>query len=178
LEAWLHLRSQLGEATPHLVFCGRRGWKVDRFFELLGSHDWLKTRVHIVSDAKDSDIAYLHERSLCSIYPSLYEGWGLPVGEAAWFGRTCITSQESSLPEVCGILADYVDPRSPDDIAAKVRRVVADRERLQQRERLLGSVRLRTWREVAGEFHEALRGADSGFVEPARSRTIQLRQAA
>ncbi len=178
LKAWLHLRAQLGEATPHLVFCGRRGWKATPFFDLLGSHDWLKTRVHVVSDATDHDIAYLHERSLCSIYPSLYEGWGLPVGEAAWFGRTCITSSNSSLPEVCGLLADYVDPESPYDIAQKVLRTVVDRDRLRHRERLLASARLRTWLDVASELHEVLHGADSQRAWSVKSHQRQPRFAA
>lgn len=178
LEAWLRLRDRLGEATPHLVLCGRRGWKVDRFFNLLESHAWLQGRVHILSSATDNDIAYLHERSLCSIYPSLYEGWGLPIGEAAWFGRTCITAANSSLPEVCGLLADYVDPHDPDDIAEQVLRNVVDRERLRSREKLLESVRLRTWRQVAGEVHGILHGADSRLEGVAASPTIQFRRAA
>lgn len=106
LKAWQRLRASLGDATPHLVFSGRRGWKIDPFFSLLNSDPWLRSQVSLIADASDADIAFLHERSLCSIYPSLYEGWGLPVGEAAWFGRTCITSRESSLPEVCGRLPD------------------------------------------------------------------------
>jgi hypothetical protein len=178
LEAWLRLRSQLGEATPHLLFCGRRGWKADRFFDLLGSDAWLKNRVHIVSGARDSDIAYLHERSLCSIYPSLYEGWGLPVGEAAWFGRTCITSKESSLPEVCGPLFDYIDPRSPDDIVDRVCRTVIDRDQLRRRERLIGAAKLRTWREVANNFDQAVRGANGETLRLERFRSGQLRRAA
>ncbi len=178
LEAWLRLRSQLGEATPHLLLCGRRGWKVDGFFDLLQSDDWLKNRVRVVSGARDHDIAYLHERSLCSIYPSLYEGWGLPVGEAAWFGRTCITSKESSLPEVCGPLVDYVDPRSPTDIADLVCRTVVDREQLHRRERLIGAARLRTWRGVASDFDQVVHESDREPVRLERFRSCQLRRVA
>lgn len=179
LQAWQELKPLLGEETPHLVFCGRRGWKMGPFFSLLKSDLWLQSRVHIVPNASDADIAFLNEHSICSIYPSLYEGWGLPVGEAAWFGRTCITSQESSLPEICGMLADYVDPRNPSDIARAVHRAVTDRARLLLREKLIRRALLRTWHDVAERFFEIV----SGDVETSAPRTHQrphppIRQAA
>lgn len=159
LEAWLRLRASLGDATPRLVFCGRRGWKVEPFYDLLAKHPWLQGQVHLLSDANDADIAALHEQSIGSIYPSLYEGWGLPVGEAAWLGRTCITSRESSLPEVCGPLVDYVDPRSPASIAAAVERLATDASWRAWRERLVREAPLRTWRDVAEGFQDALMAA-------------------
>lgn len=159
LEAWQRLGAELGEATPHLLFCGRRGWQVEPFFDLLKRHRWLRQRVHILTGADDADLAALHERSLASIYPSLYEGWGLPVGEAAWFGRGCITSRESSLPEVCGGLAEYVDPRSPEALAAAVRRIATDPSWRAWRERLITAAPLRTWAAVADDFQAVLTGA-------------------
>lgn len=159
LEAWLRLRDELGAETPHLVCCGRRGWKVEPFFARLASEPWLRERVHLLCGADDADIAYLHEKSLGSVYPSLYEGWGLPVGEAAWFGRTCITSRESSLPEVCGRLSEYVDPRSPAEIAAAVRQVAIDNDWRAWRERQIAAAPLRTWRDVAADTRAVLAAA-------------------
>ncbi len=169
LQAWLRLREQLGEATPHLLFCGRRGWRTEPFFELLDRHRWLRQKVHILPGADDADLAALHERSLASIYPSLYEGWGLPVGEAAWFGRVCITSAESSLPEVCGSLADYVDPRSPEAIAGAVRRIATDTSWRAWRERLIAAAPLRTWADVADDFQAVLMEAGTAAVKTRRA---------
>jgi len=162
LDAWLRLRPLLGDATPNLVFCGRRGWKVEPFFNLLAEHAWLRDRVRLLPAADDADLAYLHEHSIGSIYPSLYEGWGLPVGEAAWFGRTCITSRSSSLPEVCGLLAEYVDPRSPAEITAAVLRTATESDWRAWRERLIAAAPLRTWRDVASEFRGVV--SESGFA--------------
>lgn len=159
LEAWQKLRSVLGDSTPRLIFCGRRGWKVDDFFALLESDEWLKSRVQVVSGSSDADIAFLHEHSLCSIYPSVYEGWGLPVGEAAWMGRACITSRATSMPEVMGDLAIYVDPLDAQDIADRVREVVTRPEILKELEARIGAHPLRTWREVAEEFRRAIEAA-------------------
>lgn len=159
LDAWLRLRSELGNVTPHLIFCGRRGWKNDPFFRRLAEHPWLRERVHLVHGADDADLAFLHERSLASVYPSLYEGWGLPVGEAAWFGRLCITSREASLPEVCGALAEYVDPRNPAEIAVAVRRATVDRQWRERRERLIAEASLRTWHDAASDLLEVVAGS-------------------
>jgi glycosyltransferase involved in cell wall biosynthesis len=179
LQAWQELESLLGAETPHLVFCGRQGWKMDPFYSLLESSPWLQSRVHIVPTASDADIAFLHEHSIFSIYPSLYEGWGLPVGEAAWFGRTCITSRESSLPEICGMLADYVDPRNPPEIARAVHRAVTDRARLQLREKLIRQAPLRTWRDVAWSFYETVSGnVETGFNATTQRPLRPMRQAA
>ena len=149
------------------------------FFSLLESDPWLRSRVHIVPNASDADIAYLHEHSLCSIYPSLYEGWGLQVGEAAWFGRTCITSQESSLPEICGMLADYVDPRNPSEIARAVHRAVTDQARLLLREKLIRQATTRTWHDVAERFYEIVSSDVKTSVAHTHQRpSLPIRQAA
>ena len=58
--------------------------------------------MRIVDSPSDRELAYLYQRCLFAAYPSLYEGWGLPVGEAAWFGKYVISSNATSLPEVCG----------------------------------------------------------------------------
>jgi glycosyltransferase involved in cell wall biosynthesis len=170
LEAWLHLQAELDAAAPHLVFCGRRGWKSEPFFDFLARHSQLHDRVHVIPSAADADLAYLHEQSLGSIYPSLYEGWGLPIGEAAWFGRSCIASRESSLPEVCGNRADYVDPQNPPEIAAAVRRAAFDPAWRAWRERLIQAMPLRTWRDVADSCAAA--------IAASRSRNLQSRRVA
>jgi hypothetical protein len=124
----------------------------------------------VIPSAADADLAYLHEQSLGSIYPSLYEGWGLPIGEAAWFGRSCIASRESSLPEVCGNRADYVDPQNPPEIAAAVRRAAFDPAWRAWRERLIQAMPLRTWRDVADSCAAA--------IAASRSRNLQSRRVA
>ena len=156
LDAWLKLRDTLGDSAPHLVMCGRRGWKIASFLDTLASSPWLQARVHVLSGTDDRGLADLYRRSLCTVYPSLGEGWGLPIGEAAWFGRVCITSPVSSMPEVLGDLAEYVDPADPEAIAASIRRAVIDPEWLVVREQRLSDAVLRTWRDVANDFIGAL----------------------
>ena len=146
----------MDDSTPRLVMCGRRGWKVDSLYEMLEQDPWLRARVTMVPSADDADLAHLYEHALFTVYPSLYEGWGLPVGESAWFGKHCIASRLSSIPEVCGDLIEYFDPHDHEEIARKVQRAAADRSHLALYEARIRQAPLRTWRQYAAEFLAAL----------------------
>lgn len=158
LDAWVRLRAMMADSVPLLVMCGRRGWKVDQLYTLLESDPWLSAHVVMVPSADDADLAHLYENALLTVYPSLYEGWGLPVGESAWFGKYCIASSASSIPEVCGDLFDYFDPEDHDTIARMVHRAVTDRTYLALRESRIREAPLRTWQHFAADFHAALSG--------------------
>ena len=66
--------------------------------------------------------------SYALVYPSLFEGFGVPVLEAMKYDCPVITSDISSLPEAAGDAAVYVDPKDVDDIAEKIRKVLEDKE--------------------------------------------------
>lgn len=126
LHVWLRLLEEMGDDAPDLVCVGRIGWKIDPFFELLMARPDLQKKVHILSDVSDTMLAQLYANCLFTLFLSLYEGWGLPVGESLSFGKVCIASNSSSIPEVGGDLAIYVEPTDTDDIYAKVRRLIQD----------------------------------------------------
>jgi glycosyltransferase involved in cell wall biosynthesis len=85
----------------------------------------------------DSELRALYEHAACFVYPSLYEGFGLPPLEAMSCGCPVVVSSAASLPSVCGDAAIYCDPRSSVSVAEAVRQVVSDRA-LQDRLRVLG----------------------------------------
>lgn len=74
----------------------------------------------------DGELRALYENALGFVYPSFYEGWGLPPGEALALGCPVITSISTSLPEVCGEAALYCDPADDASIARALRRLVDD----------------------------------------------------
>ena len=85
----------------------------------------------------DGELKALYGDAACLVFPSLYEGFGLPPLEAMYCGCPVIVSTEASLPEVCGDAAMYCDAKSIDDIAAKISLMLGDKE-LQQRYREMG----------------------------------------
>ncbi len=74
----------------------------------------------------DAELYALYQSADCFVFPSFYEGFGLPAVEAMRLGCPTIVSSSASLPEVCGDGALYCDPHDPRHIASQIRRVMAD----------------------------------------------------
>lgn len=117
----------------------------------------LKQRVHFTGyvDNKLLHQYFVHAETL--VFPSLYEGFGLPPLEAMACGCPVIVSNAASLPEVCGDAAIYCDPYSVEDIANKIEQLLADKN-LQQEMRLKGIERAKqfSWEKAAKKTCEVI----------------------
>jgi glycosyltransferase involved in cell wall biosynthesis len=82
--------------------------------------------VHFIGFADDVDLPALYSAAQCLVFPSLYEGFGLPLLEAMACGTPVVTSNVSSLPEVAGDAALLVDPYAIESIADAVARLLTD----------------------------------------------------
>ncbi|MGD0127314.1 MAG: glycosyltransferase family 1 protein [Terriglobia bacterium] len=118
-------------------------------------HDYIRrqglgSRVQVRGYVTPQELRILYQAASVMLFPSLEEGFGLPVLEAMANGLPVVASQTASLPEVGGDAALYVDPHDPRDIAEKVRRAVEDSE---LREKMIqqGLARARefSWQRVA-----------------------------
>jgi len=108
-----------------LVLAGGKGWLMDdmaRVVEELG----LTSRVRLTGYVSDAELAWLYRNCLGFVYPSLFEGFGLPVLEAMSLGAPVVTSNVSSLPEVAGGAALLADPLDPEAIAQAMRLLEGD----------------------------------------------------
>jgi glycosyltransferase involved in cell wall biosynthesis len=105
----------------------------------------------------DGELRALYEHAACFVFPSLYEGFGLPPLEAMLCGCPVVVSNRASLPEVCGQAALYCNPDDPVDIAAKLRRVLTS-SLLQSELREAGYARAREfgWSRAATQLEELL----------------------
>lgn len=88
----------------------------------------MEERVHVAGNVTDQDLVQLYRESIGLVYPSLLEGCGFPVLEALACGTPCVISHNSSLPEVGGELATYVDPLDESSIAAGMDRLLVDED--------------------------------------------------
>ncbi len=106
--------------------------------------------IHLEGD--DNDLIYLYKNARALIYPSKYEGFGLPVLEAMSFNCPVICSNTSSLPEVCEDAVAYFDPFSIDSINNKIIETVYSDNKIQEL-KLLGSKRIKlfSWEKCANE---------------------------
>ena len=97
-----------------LVIAGGQGWKFDRDRALADIHH--RESIHFIGFVADKDMPALYSMSDSFLFPTLYEGFGIPVIEAQRCGTPVLTSNCTSLPEVGGDGALYVDPYDTDDM--------------------------------------------------------------
>lgn len=132
--------------APPLLVAGPSGWEVER--ALAG----LNENVRLLGFVSDEDLIALYHLCTVFAYPSLYEGFGLPLAEAMRCGAACLTSSVSSLPEVGGDAVVYADPRDVAAIRAGLERLLASDA---EREALGAAARTQaaqfTWKRAADE---------------------------
>ena len=115
-------------ALPHqLVIGGKKGWLFDDIFNTVRDLN-LEEDVHFPGFIADSDLPALYSAAEFFAYPSLYEGFGLPIIEALACGTPVLTADNSCLPEAGGDGALYVDAESVDSIAGGITRLAAQPE--------------------------------------------------
>jgi len=151
--AWLKLADVLGEAAvPPLVCVGGRGWLNDNLHSMLDDHPQLRRMVRILHGVPDDRLATLYEHCLFALYPSFYEGWGLPVSEALSYGKVPAISEMSSLPEAGGCYASYFNPYDVDTIAATVLALLNDEKRHAAEAVISRDYTPRTWGQIAQDL--------------------------
>lgn len=99
-----------------LVLVGTKGWNYDKIFDEVLSTPELKDHVIVTGYADDMDLSAIYSGALAFVYPSFYEGFGLPPLEAMQCGVPVITSNTSSLPEVIGDAGIMVSPTDADGL--------------------------------------------------------------
>lgn len=143
--------------VPDLVFVGRPGWRVSELLDQIEESNFLKGRLHILNGLTDSELSGLYERCLFTVFPSFVEGWGLPVGESLSHGKVCVASSTSSIPEVGGDYAIYVDPFDIESGYAAIHRLISDPTELARAQNeIQKTFTPRTWQDVGVDFFKNL----------------------
>ncbi len=154
-----HLLAAAGHANrlPKLVFVGMAGWGVENLLKDIELDPLTKGLIVQLNHVSDRELSYLYEKAYFCAYPSLYEGWGLPIGEALACGKAVIASAQGSIPEVGGDLVTYLDPWNPQAWADEILALVDDPERVKAREiEVRQRYQTRAWRGTAEVVKEAL----------------------
>lgn len=131
-EIALRRAREQGRELPPFVLGGKCGWYYD---EILGkAHELgIEDKVKFIGYVDRGAMVELYSHCSAFVFPSLYEGFGIPVAEAMACGAPVITSNVSSLPEVGGDAATYCDPLFPESIAEAFERVYFDKEYARER---------------------------------------------
>ncbi|MBO1360866.1 glycosyltransferase family 4 protein [Acetobacter sacchari] len=143
------LKSHAPETLPKLVFAGSPGWLVDDLMQQIRNSDYLNGHLVIVRGPSDSQIDALYKRSLFTVFPSFYEGWGLPVTESLAHGRPCLISNRASLPEAGGGLVDSFDPDNVSEAFQVIERMIFEPPTLAQAEAVVTGFKPVLWNDAA-----------------------------
>ncbi len=134
-----------------LVIVGRLGWKYNKIFDTLEELH-LKEDVIFVGYVPDEDLVKLYNTTELFVFPSFYEGFGLPPLEAMACGCPVITSNTSSLPEVVGDAGIMVDPHDPKALANEMQNVLINEGfRANLSKKSLERANLFSWKQTAKE---------------------------
>jgi len=150
LKAYALYRRMSASPLP-LLIAGGAGWDYDAIFEQMDALD-LHSHVRFLGFAPSETLPWLYNAATLFLYPSRYEGFGLPVAEAMACGAPTITSTVSSLPEVAGDAAATVDPNDVELLAQTIAAILNDDERMQaMREAGLRQARRFRWTTTAAQ---------------------------
>jgi glycosyltransferase involved in cell wall biosynthesis len=145
------------EELPLLVFVGMHGWGVDDLMKDIELDPLVKGLIVQMNHVTDSELLCLYENALFSVFPSLYEGWGLPVGESLSLGKPVICSDQGSLSEVAGDLAIYLDPWNVDAWAREIYSLaVNDEKRNELVRKIKDQYMKRTWEQSGVQFKRVI----------------------
>ena len=150
VNAYSRLPSSVRRSMP-LVLAGIPGWNNAELFDVIGPMIDRK-EVYLLGYIPQDILVQLYAGATIFAYPSLYEGFGLPILEAMASGTPVLTSNNSSIPEVAAGAAIEVDPYSTDDILQGLDRLVTDAKlRSSLVERGMERAKFLTWRRTAQE---------------------------
>ncbi len=134
-----------------LVHIGKKGWHYGKTIKFIRDNN-LTEDIIVLENVSDQDLVKFYNSARLLVYPSLYEGFGLPILEAMACGCPVITSMTSSMPEVAGDAALLVDPYSIEDISASIQKILEDDELAYSlRQKSLKRVRMFSWETCAKE---------------------------
>lgn len=156
LQGVLQAVARLGSSGLPVVAAGGVNSKI--FKE---APEFNRASFHATGYVTDSELRALYENAACLVYPSLYEGFGLPPLEAMTCGCPTVVARTASLPEICGDAVLYCDPRDPEDIAKQIRLLLENpARRAQLRDRGIARARHFTWERASTALLELLEDVD------------------
>jgi glycosyltransferase involved in cell wall biosynthesis len=156
IEAWKGLD---WSACPpaELVLVGRPGWRMDSVVKALRNGALRRYAIRWLEGVSDAGLESLYRNCLFTVYPSLAEGWGLPIGESLVHGKVCLTSNTTAMPEVGGDFAVYMDPGQPDSLRCALQTLLTDdRERALREARIRHDFQPRSWSDFAADLVSGL----------------------
>jgi glycosyltransferase involved in cell wall biosynthesis len=157
ISAYQEILKEVKNFNVNLVLVGSSGWETEIFMEEINSINKVyKNRISLTGFVPDFDLAALYSGAHFFVYPSLYEGFGLPVLEAMKCGLPVICSNTSSLPEVAGDAAIMIDPTNKSELISSILKLCKDDNlRIDMAKKSINNAVEFNWENTASKIIEA-----------------------
>ena len=153
-----HRFAQEGRSDiPRLVIVGQRGFGSDDLLATIAQDTTVRDHLTILHHTSDAELTWLYRNCAYTLYPSYVEGWGLPVSESLTYGKLCLASNTSSLPEAGAGLALHFGPDEDDAWHAAIIDLAANPRKLAEAEaRIRAGYKPRSWQQAGVELADHL----------------------
>lgn len=115
-----------GIKLPKIVIVGRKGWHTGDLLYMIERDPVAKNAIKIINGVDDARLTWLYKNALFTIFPSFYEGWGMPIAESLAYGKVCIASNTASMPEIARGLIDYFSPYDTGEVLELILKYLDD----------------------------------------------------
>ncbi len=161
-EAWDEcIRTKLIDpARDRLVFVGRRGWAVEDLLREIETNPLTRDTTVLLHDVSDAELTMLYRSCAFVLFPSLYEGFGLPLAEALNYGKLCVSTEAGALAEIGGDLVMRLDAKDTLAWSRAIGRLMpSSSERDDWEARIRDTYHPITWDDAASSFFNAVTGS-------------------
>ncbi len=146
------------ENVPLLIIAGGRGWGVDELYSDIQKDPLVSDLIFFADRVSDSQLSWLYKNCLFTVFPSVYEGWGIPVDESLSFGKPVICSDQGSLKEVGGEFCLYLSPWNAYAWKDEILDLSSDKNRLHLLyENIAKNYKPSKWDDAAKTVYSAIR---------------------
>ena len=145
-----------GKAIPDIIIVGRKGWLTEDLAHVIERDPLTQNKIHWLKKVSDSELEWLYEHCMFTVFPSLCEGWGLPIVESLQHGRMCLTSNVSAMLEVGDGIVDYFSPYDARSCMEKILQYAKAKHYQEVNERIERQHIAYTWDESYKSFVAAL----------------------
>jgi glycosyltransferase involved in cell wall biosynthesis len=151
LRAWERLADNERLTSHRLVFVGMQGWSVNDMISMMSRNPKLRDRVLVLGNVSDDELAWLYRNAAFSVFPSIYEGWGLGVCESLRYGTPVLISDAPALSEAAQNLMPVLPWDSPEAWYKHIELLLSDPAELDALRQAARHYRQRSWADFCNE---------------------------
>lgn len=154
-----------GILLPKLVIAGRPGWLTKDLEYVIRNDSEINDDIIILHGASDSNLAWLYKNCRFTVYPSVYEGWGLPIAESLGYGKVCIASNTSSMIEIAPSLVDHFSPYDTVGLLSLIVKYSSDKTLEEREKRIKLEYGNYTWEDTYDQLQQFIEDLNkSNFI--------------